>query len=43
MAMKSLAFHDQLVADFAAYEDHDDFAFLDIIQGRIIAAGPRLR
>src|SRR5437868_5326167 len=32
MAMKLLAFDDQLVADFAADEEDDDLAFLNIIQ-----------
>jgi hypothetical protein len=32
MAMKFLAFHDQLVAYFAADKKHDNFAFIDIIQ-----------
>ena len=32
MAMKLLAFDDQLVADFAADEEDDDLAFIDIIQ-----------
>jgi hypothetical protein len=33
MAMKLLAFHDQLIAYFAAHDEHDDFAFIDIVQG----------
>jgi hypothetical protein len=33
MAMKFLTFHDQLVADFTAYEQYDNFALIDIIEG----------
>jgi hypothetical protein len=33
MAMEFLTFHDQLVADFAAHEEYDNFVLLDIIQG----------
>src|SRR5258707_8756911 len=33
MAMKLLTFHDQLIAYFAAHDEHDNFAFIDIIQG----------
>jgi hypothetical protein len=33
MAIEFLAFNDQRVADFAAHEEDDDFALLDIIQG----------
>jgi hypothetical protein len=33
MAMKFLTFHDQLVADFAAHEEYDNFALIDIVQG----------
>jgi hypothetical protein len=32
MAMEFLACHDQLVADFAAYQEQDYFAFINIIQ-----------
>jgi hypothetical protein len=33
MAMKFLAFHDQLITNFAAHDKHDNFTFIDIIQG----------
>jgi len=31
--MKLLTFHNQLVAYFAAHDEHNHFVFLDIIQG----------
>jgi hypothetical protein len=37
MTIEFLAFHDQFVSNFAAYEEHDDFAFFDIIQGTQIS------
>jgi hypothetical protein len=32
MAMKLLAFHDQLVADFTADDQNDNFVAFDIVQ-----------
>jgi hypothetical protein len=32
MAMDLLSFHDQFVAYLSAHEEHDNFAFIDIIQ-----------
>jgi hypothetical protein len=33
MAMELRSLHDQFVTCLAAHEEHDNFAFLDIIQG----------
>jgi hypothetical protein len=31
--MELLSFHDQFIAYLSAHEEHDNFAFIDIIQG----------
>jgi hypothetical protein len=37
MGMEFLSFHDEFIADLAAHEKNDHFAFIDIIQDTQIA------